>query len=191
MITTLIHSNIDVLNRLTPNGSKNSMNYFDLKNLENWKIKDLRKIARDNKINLKGSRAKGPIAEVIRSFFLDKKEKKKGGLAYIYVRFTLNNIFVNVLDEGKQTLFFFSGGRSSVKGTMRTSNFILQELGEEVGLKILRLKIVRTCIFFKDLNSSRTFFIKGLKKCGLNIFFISEMTSLSHNGCRLPKKRRV
>jgi small subunit ribosomal protein S11 len=98
---------------------------------------------------------------------------------------------VNVLNENKQTLFFSSGGRLKVKGTLKTSNFILQELGEKIGSRILRLQIGRVCIFFKNINNSRNFFIKGFKKCGLSISLISELLSLPHNGCRLRKRRRV
>jgi small subunit ribosomal protein S11 len=163
----------------------------DRKSLECLGLETLKKAAELHGINLRGKTKKVIVVGAIRSFFLAKNQVSKNNLAYVYIRFCLNNVFINVLDEKKRTLFFFSGGRLGSKGTLRTNNFILQGLGEKIGLKISRLKIERVCIFFRSINGNRNFFLKGLKNCGLNVLLISELGSLPHNGCRLPKKRRV
>jgi small subunit ribosomal protein S11 len=114
----------------------------------------------------------------------------ESNVVFLYFRFGLNNVFVNVLDENKKTLIFFSSGCLKVKGTLKISNFVLNELGEKIGSKLLLMKKKKICLFLKGFNRSRSFFIKGLKKEGLKILFISDLTSSPHNGCRLPKKRR-
>jgi len=46
-------------------------------------------------------------------------------------------------------------------------------------------------IFIKGQGSGRETAIRAIEGVGFNILTIQDLTSVAHNGCRPPKKRRV
>ena len=50
------------------------MDYSDPQNLEGLTLKELREIAKKNKINLRGNRKKKDISNIVQSFFLAKSK---------------------------------------------------------------------------------------------------------------------
>ena len=46
-------------------------------------------------------------------------------------------------------------------------------------------------VVIKGRGNGRETSIRALKSAGLNILSIEDKTSVAHNGCRPPKKRRI
>jgi len=56
----------------TQSSNSNNIDYLDSQNLENLTVKELKKVAKEHRINLKGKRKKADIKQSIETFFLTK-----------------------------------------------------------------------------------------------------------------------
>ena len=53
----------------TQSSNSNNIDYLDSQNLENLTVKELKKVAKEHHINLKGKRKKADIKQSIKTFF--------------------------------------------------------------------------------------------------------------------------
>lgn len=83
-----------------------------------------------------------------------------------------------------------SSGRVGFVGTKRSTKFAAQKVAETMGKELKENKIRSVFLFFKGLHARRKAIIKVLKQKQINILKLIDKTSIAHNGCRSPKKRR-
>jgi len=60
-----------------------------------------------------------------------------------------------------------------------------------VASKAMELGMEKIEVVLKGRGNGREGSIRALKSAGLNILSIEDKTSIAHNGCRPPKKRRL
>lgn len=120
-----------------------------------------------------------------------KKIKKNvsEGIAHIHASF--NNTIVTITDRQGGALSWATAGGAGFKGSRKSTPFAAQVAAEmaskvaiECGVKNLEVKI-------KGPGPGRDSAVRALNGAGFKITTISDVTSIPHNGCRPPKKRRI
>ena len=120
-----------------------------------------------------------------------KKEKKNILNGVVHIQSTFNNTIITITDSAGNVVAWSSGGVQGFKGSRKSTPFAAQVAAEnaskvaiECGVKNLEVKI-------KGPGPGRDSAVRALNGAGFKIVSISDVTSVPHNGCRPPKKRRI
>ena len=122
---------------------------------------------------------------------LKKKQKTSVTVGIANIKTTFNNTIVTISDFLGNTLCWASAGSSGFKGARKNTPFAAQSAARNAALKALELGMERIEIVIKGRGNGRETSVRALKATGLNILSIEDKTSVAHNGCRPPKKRRL
>jgi small subunit ribosomal protein S11 len=111
----------------------------------------------------------------------------------VYIQCTNNNSILTLTDKAGNCKTWASAGVCDFKGSRRSTTFAAQETAKKVAKKALLLGYRRVCVKLKGpvSFSSKKKILKSLARHGLIIKRLEHLNLLAHNGCRLPKKRRV
>ena len=120
-----------------------------------------------------------------------KKQKKSVEIGIANIKTTFNNTIVTITDILGNTLCWASSGTSGFKGARKNTPFAAQSAARNAALKAMELGMEKIEIVIKGRGNGRETSIRALKSAGLNILSIEDKTSVAHNGCRPPKKRRL
>lgn len=122
---------------------------------------------------------------------LTKKERSKIINGVVHIQSTFNNTIVTITNANGDTIAWASAGSSGFKGARKGTPFAGQTAAENAALDALNMGIKNVEIFVKGQGSGRETAIRSIKDSGFNIISIHDITPVSHNGCRPPKRRRV
>jgi small subunit ribosomal protein S11 len=120
-----------------------------------------------------------------------KKQKKSVTVGIANIKTTFNNTIITISDFLGNTLCWSSSGSSGFKGARKNTPFAAQSAARNAGLKAIELGMEKIEVIVKGRGNGRETSIRALKSAGLNILSIEDKTSIPHNGCRPPKKRRL
>ena len=124
-----------------------------------------------------------------------KKVKKKiarqvsHGRAYIQA--TFNNTILTLTDANGNTLAWASSGHCGFKGPKKATPYAAGVVVKSAVEKVAPFGLQEVNVFVQGVGSGRDAAVRALNANGLNILSIKDMTSLPHNGCRLPRARRI
>ena len=111
------------------------------------------------------------------------------GVAHIHS--TINNTIVTITDNTGNTIGWSSAGSSGFKGARKATPFAAQTASENIAQLVSDLGLKKVDVLVYGQGSGRETAIRGLQNKGLTITSITDTTTVPHNGCRPPKKRRV
>ena len=120
-----------------------------------------------------------------------QKNKKKVPLGIFHIHSTFNNTIITITDLEGNTLSWASAGTSGFKGARKSTPFAAQMAAEKAIKNALSFDLKKVRVVVKGQGSGRETAIRVLKKVEITIVSIEDVTSIPHNGCRLPKPRRV
>ena len=121
-----------------------------------------------------------------------KKPKKRAGAEGIaHVRATFNNTLINITDLQGNVIAWGSPGKSGFKGSRKSTPFAAQIAAEVVGKLAYDAGVRKVEVHLKGAGNGRESSIRALASSGIKISAIKDYTSIPHNGCRPPKRRRV
>jgi small subunit ribosomal protein S11 len=120
-----------------------------------------------------------------------KKQKKSVTVGIANVKTTFNNTIVTICDILGNTICWASSGTSGFKGTRKNTPFAAQTVAKNAAAKAMELGMEKVEVVIKGRGNGRETSIRALKSSGLSILSIEDKTSVAHNGCRPPKKRRL
>ena len=121
-----------------------------------------------------------------------KKPKKRAGAEGIaHVRATFNNTLINITDLQGNVIAWGSPGKSGFKGSRKSTPFAAQIAAEVVGKLAYDAGVRKVEVHLKGAGNGRESSIRALASAGIKISAIKDYTSIPHNGCRPPKRRRV
>jgi len=120
-----------------------------------------------------------------------KKQKKSVTVGIANIKTTFNNTIITISDFLGNTLCWASSGSSGFKGARKNTPFAAQSAARNAALKAIELGMEKIEIVIKGRGNGRETSVRALKSAGLNILSIEDKTSVAHNGCRPPKKRRL
>ena len=120
-----------------------------------------------------------------------RKQKLTNINGAVHIQSTFNNTIVTVTDPRGNTISWASAGTSGFKGSRKGTPFAAQTASENACSNAASLGLKKIDVFVNGQGSGRETAIRAIQKIGLEILSITDITSVPHNGCRPPKKRRV
>lgn len=126
--------------------------------------------------------------------FKKKLKKKTFQLINSTVLLTINCTSNNTIIHAQCSNFFsfsLSSGICGLKGAKRSTLYASEQTILLLVEKLKEQNIVSAFVLFSGFGKGRRAIIKGLKKKKIRILRIFDKTSISHNGCRKKKKRRL
>jgi len=120
-----------------------------------------------------------------------KKAKLKIVTGVVHINSTFNNTIVTITDVKGNTISWSSAGATGFKGARKGTPFAAQTASEAATSTAVNLGLKTVEVLVKGQGSGRETAIRAVQNGGLEISAIKDITSVPHNGCRPPKKRRV
>ena len=120
-----------------------------------------------------------------------KKNKKKVLNGIIHINSTFNNTLLTITDLEGNSLAAASSGTLGVKGTRKRTSYAAQLATEKVLANGQSFNLKKIEIRIKGHGAGRETALRTIEKTTLEITSIKDITPVSYNGCRLPKRRRA
>jgi len=120
-----------------------------------------------------------------------RKDKSNLRNGVVHIQSTFNNTIVTITNVNGDTVSWASAGSSGFKGARKSTPFAAQTAAEKAALEAATIGIKSVEILVKGQGSGRETAIRAIEGAGLEITSIQDITSVPHNGCRPPKRRRV
>nr|UDN41865.1 ribosomal protein S11 [Cuttsia viburnea] len=129
-----------------------------------------------------GSRRNGRIGS--------RKSTRRIPKGVIHVQASFHNTIVAVTDVRGRVVSWYSAGikfRGKKKGTPFAAQFAAKEaIGRVVAQGMQRAEVM-----IKGPGLGRDAALRAIRRSGIRLTFVRDVTPIPHNGCRPPKKRRV
>jgi small subunit ribosomal protein S11 len=122
---------------------------------------------------------------------ITKKSKNVYTDGVVHIQSTFNNTIVTITNLTGDTVSWASAGSSGFKGARKSTPFAAQTAAEKAALEALNSGMKKVEILVKGQGSGRETAIRAIEGAGFAIKSIQDITSVPHNGCRPPKRRRV
>ena len=122
---------------------------------------------------------------------INKKDKNNFSKGIVHIQSTFNNTIITITNLVGDTISWASAGSSGFRGARKKTPFAAQTAAEKAALEAASTGIKNVRILIKGQGSGRETAIRAIESAGFKISSIKDITSVPHNGCRPPKKRRV
>jgi small subunit ribosomal protein S11 len=120
-----------------------------------------------------------------------KRDKNSFTNGIVHIQSTFNNTIVTITNVTGDTIAWASAGSSGFKGARKSTPFAAQTAAEKAALEALSTGMKSVEILVKGQGPGRETAIRAIEGAGFGISSIQDITSVPHNGCRPPKRRRV
>ena len=120
-----------------------------------------------------------------------RKDKNSFTSGIVHIQSTFNNTIITITNLSGDTVSWASAGSLGFKGARKSTAFAAQTAAEKAALDALSTGMKNVEIFVKGRGSGRQTAIRAIEGTGFDISAIQDITSVPHNGCRPPKRRRV
>ena len=121
----------------------------------------------------------------------NKKDKNNFTKGIVHIQSTFNNTIITITNLVGDTISWASAGSSGFRGARKKTPFAAQTAAEKAALEAASSGIKNVRILIKGQGSGRETAIRAIESAGIKISSIEDITTVPHNGCRPPKKRRV
>ncbi len=121
-----------------------------------------------------------------------KVVKKNIARGVVYISATFNNTNITITDEMGNVICWSTAGGLGFKGSKKSTPYAAQQAVESALSKAKEHGVKEVGIKVQGPGSGRETAIKSVGAAeGVKVLWIKDITPLSHNGCRPPKRRRV
>jgi len=120
-----------------------------------------------------------------------RKEKKNISSGVAHVSATFNNTKITIADVQGNAISWSSAGTMGFKGSRKSTPYAAQMAAEDAGKKAMEHGMKTLEVEVSGPGSGRESALRALQAVGFTITSIRDVTSIPHNGCRPPKRRRV
>ena len=130
-----------------------------------------------------GSRRNGRVGS--------RKNARRIPKGVIYVQASFNNTIVTVTDIRGRVVSWSSAGTCGFRGTRRGTPFAAQTSAGNAIHTVVDQGMQRAEVMIKGPGLGRDAALRAIRRSGILLSFVRDITPMPHNGCRPPKKRRV
>lgn len=139
--------------------------------------------------------AKTPVAakasvEAAAPVAVKKKQKRTSPQCNVYVNASFNNTIVSITDPDGNLLSCSTPGMVGFKGSRKSTAYAATRAAQDAVEKAQKYGVKEAKVYIKGPGPGRNAAVKGLDSAGLRVSFLSDLTSVPHNGCRPRKKPR-
>ena len=120
-----------------------------------------------------------------------RRERKNITSGIAHVNASFNNTVVTITDAQGNAISWASAGQQGFKGSRKSTPYAAQLAAGDAGKKAMEhgMKILQVLV--KGPGSGRESALRSLQAVGFTITSIRDVSTIPHNGCRPPKRRRV
>lgn len=119
------------------------------------------------------------------------KNRQVSSICVVHILATFNNTIITVSEIDGSVILWSSSGSNGFKGSKKSTPHAAQVTSESIAKKIKKMGVKTISVRIRGPGNGRESSIRGLMTSGINITSIKDITSVPHNGCRPPKKRRI
>nr|YP_010444767.1 ribosomal protein S11 [Schizaea fistulosa]UTJ90257.1 ribosomal protein S11 [Schizaea fistulosa] len=109
----------------------------------------------------------------------------------IHIKAGFNNTIVTVTDVRGQVVAWSSAGASGFRGTRKGTPFAAQTTAENAIRSSTERGIRQAEVMISGPGPGRDAALRAIRRSGVTLSLVRDVTPMPHNGCRPPKKRRV
>ena len=120
-----------------------------------------------------------------------RRERKNITSGVAHVNASFNNTMITITDAQGTTIAWSSSGSLGFKGSRKSTPYAAQVAAEDAGKKAMEHGVRTIEVEVKGPGSGRESALRALQAVGFQITSIRDVTTIPHNGCRPPKRRRV
>jgi small subunit ribosomal protein S11 len=120
-----------------------------------------------------------------------KKNKIVVPLAMVKINVTFNNTLVSLTDMSGNVLAWQTSGTNGFKGARKSTPYAAQLTAEAICVKAKEFQVKKLVIEIKGPGVGRESVLRAFSGQDFEVLSIRDKTPIPHNGCRLPKKRRI
>lgn len=120
-----------------------------------------------------------------------KKRKIILPVAVVRINVTYNNTIISLTDTAGNVLAWSSSGARGFKGARKSTPYASQMVAETICSRAEDFKVKKIIINIKGPGAGREAVLRAFAHQSFEVLSIRDISSLPHNGCRLPKRRRV
>jgi small subunit ribosomal protein S11 len=120
-----------------------------------------------------------------------KRERKSVSHGIAHIQTTFNNTIVTITDVNGNTICWSSAGSLGFAGSRKSTPFAAQQAADACARKAMEMGVKQVEVRVKGPGAGRESSIRALSAAGLTVTSFRDVTSIPHNGCRPPKRRRV
>ena len=120
-----------------------------------------------------------------------RKVKKNVEYGQAHIQSSFNNTIVTITDNAGNAIAWSSTGNVGFKGGKKSTPYAAQMAAEQAAKNAMIHGIKKVDVFVKGPGTGREAAIRALQAAGIEIASIQDVTPMSHNGCRPPKRRRI
>lgn len=122
---------------------------------------------------------------------LKKKDKKNVVFGVAHINATFNNTMIVITDKQGNAVSWSSAGSLGFKGSRKSTPYAAQLAAEKAAVKAVDHGMKNIDVEVMGPGSGRESALRAFQSVGLIVGSIRDVTSIPHNGCRPPKRRRV
>ncbi|CAN6453909.1 unnamed protein product [Victoria cruziana] len=112
-------------------------------------------------------------------------------IGVIHVQASFKNTIVTITYPQSWVIYWSSAGTCEFKGTIRGTPFAAQTaIGNAIRV-VVDQGMQRAEVMIKGPGLGRDAALRAIRRSGILLNFVHDVTPMPHNGCRLPKKRCV
>jgi small subunit ribosomal protein S11 len=132
-----------------------------------------------------------PAAEGTEAKKVKRKQKKNILNGIVHIQATFNNTMITICDVSGNVISWSSAGARGFKGSRKSTPFAAQVAAGDAAAKAMEHGLKNVQIMVKGPGAGRESALRAIASAGLKISLIRDVTPIPHNGCRMPKRRRV
>ena len=111
--------------------------------------------------------------------------------ALVHITVSFNNTIVTFTDRRGNALCWSTSGANGFKNSRKSTPYAAQMAVEAASDKAKDYGVINVDVEIQGPGSGRESAIRALSTKGFRVSNITDVTTIPHNGCRPPKKRRV
>jgi small subunit ribosomal protein S11 len=120
-----------------------------------------------------------------------KKVRRDIGFGVAHIQATFNNTIITITDREGATVCWASSGTAGFKGARKGTPFAAQLAAKDASNKARDAGVKYVDVRISGPGAGRESAIRALQSAGIEIKSIRDVTPIPHNGCRVPRRRRV
>ena len=117
-------------------------------------------------------------------------KKQEKSLSVISIRCSSNNTIASLINPQGDLITTITSGHLKYKGSRKGTQIASQQVIFCLGEKALMLGYTRFLVKIKGIGKGRNSIIKELRKAGLELVKVVDVTPVPHNGCRIAKGKK-
>nr|YP_009501432.1 ribosomal protein S11 [Passiflora pittieri]AXB37999.1 ribosomal protein S11 [Passiflora pittieri] len=109
----------------------------------------------------------------------------------IHIQAGFKNTIITVTDERDRVIYWSSGGTCGFKSKRKRTAFAAQTIAADASRIAIGQGMRQVKVLIKGAGLGRDSALRAIRKSGIIINFVRDVTPMPHNGCRPPKKKRL